>query len=79
MQGARDTVCPPEQADRLADRLASHDLPFRYLRFPDEGHSFRRAETVADCLRAELSMYADAFEFTVTWEPVPAVARETKP
>jgi dipeptidyl aminopeptidase/acylaminoacyl peptidase len=75
MQGLRDTICPPEQADGLAEHLAHRAVPFRYLSFPDEGHGFRLADTVADCLRAELSMYADVFEFTVTWEPVPVVAR----
>lgn len=70
LQGARDAICVPEQADLLARRLAAGSVPVRYLRFRAEGHGFRHTDTVARCLDAELDLYARALRF-----PLPEVTR----
>jgi dipeptidyl aminopeptidase/acylaminoacyl peptidase len=60
LQGLDDTICRPDQARRLVEAVnAAHGpgLCFRHLEFPGEGHGFRRAATVAACLRAELELY----------------------
>ena len=65
LQGARDAICVPEQADAFAEQLAGASVPVRYLRFAEEGHGFRHAETLANCLSAELALYAQAFGFSL--------------
>ncbi|WP_229400813.1 prolyl oligopeptidase family serine peptidase [Micromonospora okii] len=64
LQGARDAICVPDQADLLAERLADASVPVRYLRFREEGHGFRHAETLARCLDAELDLYATALRLS---------------
>jgi dipeptidyl aminopeptidase/acylaminoacyl peptidase len=64
LQGLDDTVCPPAQAELLLERLADSSIPHRYLTFADEGHGFRRADTVIRSLQAELDLYATVFAFT---------------
>jgi dipeptidyl aminopeptidase/acylaminoacyl peptidase len=63
LQGARDAICVPEQTDLFARSLADVSVPVRYLRFREEGHGFRHADTVARCLDAELDLYATALRF----------------
>ncbi|MGW4422483.1 dipeptidyl-peptidase 5 [Streptosporangium sp. NPDC004631] len=63
-QGLDDTVCPPAQAEALLAGLADSAVPHEYLTFPGEGHGFRRAATIAACLRAELRLYGRALGFT---------------
>ncbi|MGI5500374.1 prolyl oligopeptidase family serine peptidase [Lentzea sp. CA-135723] len=62
-QGLDDTVCPPAQAEALVAGLAAGGVPHEYLTFPGERHGFRRADTIAECLRAELRLYGRAFGF----------------
>jgi dipeptidyl aminopeptidase/acylaminoacyl peptidase len=67
-QGIDDTVCPPAQAERLLAGLAGSSRSTRageheYLTFEGEGHGFRRAETIARCLRAEMHLYGRALGF----------------
>ncbi|MFE0456195.1 LpqB family beta-propeller domain-containing protein [Streptomyces sp. NPDC058914] len=61
LQGLDDVICPPAQAERLLARLAGRPVPHAYLAFEGEGHGFRRAETMARALEAELSLYAQVF------------------
>jgi dipeptidyl aminopeptidase/acylaminoacyl peptidase len=48
----------------MLTRAAAHGIPHAYLAFEGEGHGFRRAETVAAALEAELSLYGRVFGFT---------------
>ncbi|MFD4154589.1 alpha/beta hydrolase family protein [Streptomyces hydrogenans] len=64
LQGLDDTVCPPAQAERLLSRVTDPRARHTYLTFAGEGHGFRRSSTIADSLRAELRLYADALGFT---------------
>ncbi|ROR35298.1 prolyl oligopeptidase family serine peptidase [Kitasatospora cineracea] len=61
LQGLRDTVCPPAQAERLLALLADSAVPHSYLTFETEGHGFRLADTVVRSLEAELALYASVF------------------
>ncbi|MGV9555543.1 prolyl oligopeptidase family serine peptidase [Streptomyces sp. NPDC003522] len=61
LQGLDDVICPPAQAERLLERVAGRGVPHAYLAFEGEGHGFRRAETVARALEAELSLYSQVF------------------
>ncbi|WUH89986.1 prolyl oligopeptidase family serine peptidase [Streptomyces sp. NBC_00433] len=70
MQGLDDVICPPAQCDRFLAALAGSSLPRAYLAFPGEGHGFRRLDTLVTCLEAELSLYAQTFDFTPPGIPV---------
>jgi dipeptidyl aminopeptidase/acylaminoacyl peptidase len=63
-QGLEDRVVPPEQSAMMADAVRSKGLPVAYLTFAGEQHGFRRAETIARCLDAELSFYGAVFGFS---------------
>ncbi|HEV2321037.1 MAG TPA: prolyl oligopeptidase family serine peptidase, partial [Gammaproteobacteria bacterium] len=60
-QGLKDTVVPPEQSARMLAALRAKRLPAACLTFAEEGHGFRRAETLQQVLAAELAFYARVF------------------
>lgn len=61
-QGLDDNVCPPAQARTLIENIEkTSSVPCGYLTFEGEGHGFRRAETIAACLDAELALYRRTF------------------
>jgi dipeptidyl aminopeptidase/acylaminoacyl peptidase len=61
LQGLDDPICPPVQAERFLARMAGRGIPHAYIAFDGEGHGFRRADTMARSLEAELSLYTQAF------------------
>ncbi|OEJ24231.1 acyl-peptide hydrolase [Streptomyces agglomeratus] len=61
LQGLDDVICPPAQCERLLERLAGRGIPHAYLTFEGEGHGFRRADTLARALEAELALYVQTF------------------
>ncbi|MBY0358124.1 MAG: S9 family peptidase [Candidatus Obscuribacterales bacterium] len=61
-QGLKDKVVPPSQSETLVQALRQKKLPVAYLTFPDEGHGFRQAETIKQCLEAELYFYCQIFK-----------------
>ncbi len=63
-QGLDDRVVPPSQAETMVAALKERGLPHAYLAFEGEGHGFRKAETIARALEAELSFYGQVFGFT---------------
>jgi dipeptidyl aminopeptidase/acylaminoacyl peptidase len=63
-QGLQDTVVPPNQSQMMADAVRDKTLPVAYLAFEGEQHGFRKAETIARCLEAELYFYGKVFGFT---------------
>lgn len=63
LQGLEDEVVPPSQSEMFRDALARKGIPHAYLAFPGEQHGFRKAETVATCLEAELSFYGQVLGF----------------
>jgi dipeptidyl aminopeptidase/acylaminoacyl peptidase len=74
-QGLRDQIVSPQQAQVIVDALLANHLPFAYLPFPDEGHSFRKGGTIQRCLEAELSFYSQTFDFGLS-EPIKPVLVE---
>ncbi|GGO30471.1 S9 family peptidase [Microbispora bryophytorum] len=61
MQGLADPVVPPAQSRAFAERLLARGVPCTYLTFEGEAHGFRRLETRAAALAAELSFYLQIF------------------
>jgi dipeptidyl aminopeptidase/acylaminoacyl peptidase len=60
LQGADDTICPPEHAKSIVAAVAARGLWHRLLMFDGEGHGFRKASSVTASLNAELDLYARA-------------------
>ncbi|HXH25921.1 MAG TPA: prolyl oligopeptidase family serine peptidase [Vicinamibacterales bacterium] len=63
-QGLDDQVVPPNQSEMMAGAMRTKGLPVAYLAFEGEQHGFRKAETVARCLEAELYFYGAVLGFT---------------
>ncbi|TMS00078.1 prolyl oligopeptidase family serine peptidase [Nonomuraea basaltis] len=61
LQGLDDPVVPPEQSAAFADALSERGIPCTYLAFEGESHGFRRTETRAAALAAELAFYQQLF------------------
>jgi dipeptidyl aminopeptidase/acylaminoacyl peptidase len=56
-------VVPPAQSESIAADLAAHGIKYAYIAFEGESHGFRKAETVATALAAELSFYGQILGF----------------
>ncbi|HEU0160457.1 MAG TPA: prolyl oligopeptidase family serine peptidase [Hyphomicrobiaceae bacterium] len=54
-QGLEDKVVPPEQSRGMVARLKARGIDVAYHEFAGEAHGFRRAETIAAVLAAELA------------------------
>lgn len=59
-QGLEDKVVPPEQSERIVASLRKRGVKVDYHAFEGEGHGFRRAETIAAVLEAELAFLREA-------------------
>jgi dipeptidyl aminopeptidase/acylaminoacyl peptidase len=57
LQGTDDVVVPPAQAERLRQAMVAAGRTCVVRLFDGEGHGFRRADTLIECLRAELEFY----------------------
>ncbi|MGH8370600.1 MAG: alpha/beta hydrolase family protein, partial [Gammaproteobacteria bacterium] len=65
-QGLRDRVVPPDQTERMVTALRAGGRSATYITFPEEGHGFRRAESLRRALDEELAFYAREFGFTLS-------------
>ena len=63
-QGSEDRVVPPEQTRVIVRALRHRGTPVATIEFPGERHGFRRAESQARALSAELAFYGAIFGFT---------------
>jgi len=63
LQGADDPVVPPSQAEQLVEALTNAGIPHAYVLFEGESHGFRKAETIARALDAELSFLGQVLGF----------------
>lgn len=61
LQGEDDPVVPADQSRRFAERLREQGVDCRLVMFAGESHGFRRADTIAACLDAELEFYRSLF------------------
>ncbi|MEZ5381831.1 MAG: prolyl oligopeptidase family serine peptidase [Microthrixaceae bacterium] len=57
LQGSDDPVVPPSQADALIAALERNGVRVEQRRYDGEAHGWRRAETIADALDAELEFF----------------------
>ncbi len=64
LQGVDDPIVPPGQARGIAAGLTAHGIRHALLMFKGESHGFRRADTIAAALEAELSFYGQVLGFT---------------
>jgi dipeptidyl aminopeptidase/acylaminoacyl peptidase len=63
LHGQDDHIVPPAQAEAMTAQLSHQGTPHALLQFKDEGHGFRRTETIITALEAELSLYAQTLNF----------------
>ncbi|MES3160158.1 MAG: S9 family peptidase, partial [Halorubrum sp.] len=63
LQGGKDEVVPPAQAEAMIDALVENRTPYAYVEFPEERHGFRDADNIARAHEAEFGFYGDAFGF----------------
>ncbi len=61
IQGKDDPVVPVGQAERFAAQLEARGVPCQLVLFEGESHGFRRADTIAASLLAELTFYRTLF------------------
>jgi dipeptidyl aminopeptidase/acylaminoacyl peptidase len=66
-QGLDDKVVPPPQSEVMVNALRLRGVPVAYLTLEGEGHGFRKADSIARTLEAELYFYLRVFGI-----PVPA-------
>ncbi len=76
-QGLKDTVVPPEQTFSMVAALAANQVPTACITFPEEGHGFRRADSLQQALATELAFYAQAFGLTPA-EPLLPLSLESQ-
>ncbi len=60
-QGLQDRVVPPGQAEDMVAALRRKGTAVTHITFPEEGHGFRRADTISAVMHAELSFYGQVF------------------
>ncbi|GGY69253.1 peptidase [Cellvibrio zantedeschiae] len=61
LQGLKDKVVPPNQAEAMVAALRSKGIKTAYVTFAEEGHGFRQAETIQKAIEAELEFYLEVF------------------
>lgn len=61
MQGDRDPIVPPSQAQEFVDTLELARVEYIYRLYKGESHGFVRAETIIDSLESEFGFYVDVF------------------
>ena len=63
LQGAEDTIVPPNQSRMIVDALDKRGLPVAYLEFEGEQHGFRKSDTIVTATLSELAFYGRVFGF----------------
>ncbi len=61
LQGLKDKVVPPNQAEAMVNALQQKGIKTVYVTFADEGHGFRQAASIAKAITAELDFYQEVF------------------
>lgn len=64
LQGADDMVVPVTQCQQVADALATMGKRVDLVIYEGEGHGFRKAETITDCMEREVRHYLRTFGLT---------------
>jgi dipeptidyl aminopeptidase/acylaminoacyl peptidase len=79
LQGLDDPIVSPAQARGIAADLAAHGIRHALLMFQGESHGFRRADTIAAALEAELSFYGQVLGFDPAGIPRLKLIEPSKP
>ncbi len=77
LQGLDDPIVPPAQAESIAADLSGHGIRHALLAFAEEGHGFRKTETIIACLEAELSFYGQVLGFATPDIPPLSLTTQT--
>ncbi|MCW8196716.1 S9 family peptidase [Proteobacteria bacterium 005FR1] len=72
LQGLKDKIVPPNQAEAMVAALDKKEIPVAYVTFEEEAHGFRQAPNIRRALEAELHFYSQVFGFDLI-EPVEPV------
>jgi len=51
-QGEEDKIVPRSQSDEIVSSLEKRGIPYEYHLYPDEGHGFRKTETIENFFQA---------------------------
>lgn len=57
LQGLKDKVVPPNQAEAMATALRERGVPVAHVTFAEEGHGFRAAANIRRAIEVERSFY----------------------
>lgn len=57
LQGLKDKVVPPDQAETMAEALRERGVPVAYVVFADERHGFRDAANIRTAIESERAFY----------------------
>jgi len=68
-QGLKDAVVPPNQAELFFTASKTTGRPVAYFTYPEEGHGFRRGDTIEHMLEAELYFYQRIFGLEKNTKP----------
>lgn len=72
LQGLKDKVVPPNQAEAMVAALDEKHIPVAYVTFPEEAHGFRQGPNIRRALESELYFYSQVFGFDLA-EDIEAV------
>lgn len=61
LQGLKDKVVPPNQAEAMVAALTAKGIKNAYVTFEQEGHGFRQADSIKTAIEAELKFYQEVF------------------
>jgi acetyl esterase/lipase len=59
LQGSKDPIVPPDQAERMAEALRARGVRCDHVVFDGEGHGFRRADTITRAAELEIAFVRD--------------------
>ena len=57
LQGLKDKVVPPSQAEAMVAALQTKGIKTEYVTFAEEGHGFRQAANIKHAIESELAFY----------------------
>lgn len=70
-QGLDDKVVPPQQSEVMVQALRTRGVPVAYITLEGEGHGFRKADSIARTLEAELYFYLRIFGIPIPQDLAP--------
>ena len=65
LQGLKDKVVPPNQAEAMVEALHNKGVAVAYVTFEDEGHGFRQADNIRYSIDVEYAFYLSVFGLNI--------------